>query len=387
MWTAEALVRFGIGREITALVYGYFSLRFLLTARLFFPALLRALPLFFYPLVCLISVTWSIAPEVSFAASIQITMTILIGYFLGLQMPLRVLAVLICTTLGLTMILSLVNLGGAWGNVYSWEGGFLGIYTNKNALGQRAALLLLTCLFLGFSTGTWTGRLSVLVMLMVTTTLLIWSRSMTSLLVSLMFGAGFLGLLLYRGQTLLRPWIWLGAALVLATIMTLIISFDINPYTEVLALFGKSSTLTGRTVLWDIGLNKIAENPLLGKGAMAYWSALEFAQETQLISELYGSSVSAFHNFPIEILVMLGPLGLLAMLVLITTCLMWVYRSTRNAERIWAICVLIMLVGLSLLGSSLYRQHEITLLLIVAIGASARREMLLMPIRRGAQNT
>lgn len=376
VWTAEALVRFGIGFEITTVVYAYFGLRFIMTLRKFVPVIMQTWPVLLYPGFCFLSVYWSVSPVHSAVSAVQIGFTILFSLFLGLQFSLRQLAFMIFLALGATMIASLTNFGGQWGNAYSWEGGYLGIYTNKNALGQRGTLLLLTCVYLLVS---GRGKIAALLVALVTIYLLSISKSATSVLISGVCCAGLIMSLLTQKSRGVAPWIMLATVTGMALVIAFITGLGISPFDEVLEAFGKNTTLTGRTVLWEHGLHKIAETPVLGKGAMAYWVAPEFAQEVGVLRDIYGTTVSAFHNFVIEILVMLGPLGLIAMGALLFSSFRAIWTMQNSPEKQWALWVFATLIILSLLGSSLFRQHEIILVLLVALGVSPRREMLLSP--------
>lgn len=372
IWTAEALVRFHIGAQITGLVYLYFAFRFAMTLPAFLPVLLRAAPVLVYPLVCLTSAFWSVMPAVTLIAAVQIAFTIMLGLFLGTQFRLLDLARMILIALGLTMLLSLTNFGGLWGQTYSWEGGFLGIYTNKNALGQRGALLALTALFLFLADPSrWIRWLAVLV-LGLTGALLALSKSATSILLALAFGTGFL-LRASADRRSVRPWLWLTCLVVLSCVVVTLTLLRIDPWAAILAAFDKNPTLTGRTALWAHGMDMIAKAPLLGQGAMAYWVAPDFSPEISHLRSDYGATVTAFHNFVIEVLVGLGLPGLLALLLLIGSSIRAVWSHGQGASRRWALWTLALLVLLSLLGSSLYRQHEITLMLVVALGASAQQ--------------
>lgn len=386
MWTAESLVRLPMLWVVTLAVYGYFSLRFTMTMLRFLPLVLRNWPMLLYPALCLASVLWSLTPMLSFVGSVQIAFTILIGIFLGGQLGLRGLALLVLCSLGITMILSLANLSGALGNAWSYVGGFLGIYTNKNALGQRGTLLILTCLFFVLTERRGLVFWAALGLGILTTILLGLSLSVTSILMTAAMSGAMLFMLgwanLPQHRILAMIFIVLCAAALMVTLYTL----GINPVEDILAAFGKNSTLTGRTFLWDVGIVKVGEAPLLGYGILAFWHAPEFAQEVLVISGLYGETVEAFHNFVIEVLVALGPLGLLALLTIVATSLRNLARVRYGQTRYWGWIVVTLLLLLSLLGSSFFRQHEISLLLIVAIGAAAGRDARVRPYRQAVRS-
>ena len=385
MWTAEALVRLPMLSLVTITAYGYFTLRFAMTMPRFLPLVLRNWVMLLYPALCLVSVLWSLTPMLSFVGSIQITFTILIGIFLGGQLGLRGLAMLILCSLGATMVFSLANLSGAMGNAWSYVGGFLGIYTNKNALGQRGTLLILTCLFFVLTERRGVIFWAALGMGCLTTVLLGLSLSVTSILMTgamtgvLLFVLGWANLPQFRLLALLF------IALCLLSAAITFIALGINPVDEILGAFGKNSTLTGRTFLWEVGMAKVGEAPLLGYGILAFWHAPEFAQEVLVISGLYGETVEAFHNFIIEVLVALGPLGLITLLAIAVASFRNLAQVKHDQIRYWGWLVVILLILLSLLGSSFFRQHEISLLLIVAIGAAAGRDAHAKTDRRAAR--
>lgn len=367
LWTAEALARVPAPAAVTALAYAYFVPRLALAAPRLLPALVRCWPVLLYPLICTVSVLWSLVPVVTLVASIQLWFTVLVGIFLGQRFGIAGLAGLVLCALGVSVVASAANLTGALQPVYGYEGGFLGIYTNKNALGQRGALLLLTLLLFA---AIGARRVLWALAALGTVVVLILSQSVTALLVGFLWGGAFVLLTMRPGRGV--------AVVVLATlgVMTLaaIWVLDLNPVQDGLAALGKTPTLTGRTLLWDIALQKARDFPMLGMGFMAYWQAPAFAEEVRTITQLYGGTVGAFHNFLLEVLTMLGPLGVVAMLILVGWSGVALWRLPPGPLRLWAGLSFALLVGLSLLGSSLYRAHEMSLLLVVALGAAAASE-------------
>lgn len=92
---------------------------------------------------------------------------------------------------------------------------------------------------------------------------------------------------------------------------------------SVLGIFGKDSTLTGRTYLWQQGIAAAADTPLVGVGYQAYW-VQGFSEAERLWEEFYIGSRSGFHfhNTFIETMVETGAIGLflLCSVLLITVC-------------------------------------------------------------------
>jgi len=389
LWLAEATVRLPAGTALTVALYGWFALRMLMTLPRLLGHLARAWPVFVFPAVAALSVAWSADPATSLTGAAQLTMTLLIAIFMGAQFGLRGLAWLVAAGLGASMVLSAVNLAGIWQPILSWEGGFLGIYSNKNALGQRAALLLPALLVLILAPGGAPGmrRMILVPGLVLTLALLVASRSATGLVL----GTGFALAMLVWHVHARRPRLRLMLGCVLATGLgvatALILGLGIAPVGAALSALGKAPDLTGRTDLWQVALGLIRSEPLLGQGYLAYWTAPEFAQEARLLGVVHGSTVTSFHNFALEILVMTGVPGAAAMAVLLGSVIVRLGALPQGPERRWALTSLGLMIALSLLGSSLYRPHEITLFLIAALGAAAGAHLQPASAPRGARTS
>lgn len=91
----------------------------------------------------------------------------------------------------------------------------------------------------------------------------------------------------------------------------------------VLGAFGKDSTLTGRTYLWQQGYAAAMQNPFFGVGYQAYW-VQGFSEAERLWDEFYILTRAGFHfhNTYIETAVELGLFGLLMMAGMLLTALL-----------------------------------------------------------------
>ena len=89
-------------------------------------------------------------------------------------------------------------------------------------------------------------------------------------------------------------------------------------YEGVLSIFGKDTTLTGRTYLWAEGYETFLERPWFGLGYQAFW-VQGSAPAEQLWQEFYITSRTGFHfhNTFIELLVQLGLLGAIPFIALL----------------------------------------------------------------------
>jgi exopolysaccharide production protein ExoQ len=93
-------------------------------------------------------------------------------------------------------------------------------------------------------------------------------------------------------------------------VVTILVALNLGLMDFVLGLFGKDSTLTGRTYLWEQGWNAAQRAPMLGVGYAAYW-VQGFAEAERLWNEFYITTRTGFHfhNTYIEALVELGFVG------------------------------------------------------------------------------
>ncbi len=375
LWMAEALVRLQAGPALAAPVYAWFLVRFAMTAPAFLNHIARCWWMLPFPAVALISVTWSMSPQHSLVSALQVGFTLALAAYASGQFGFRPLCRIVALALGVAMALSAINLLAVWPPTHSWEGGFLGVFTNKNALGQRAALLLVLCTYLVVGTIPVLARAGWIGLGAGAAGLLVLSASATGIMLGLAAAAAVLAGAIWR-QSRTRAVALIFGLTVASAGLAVVVAMNINPAAEALAYFGKNSTLTGRTMLWQIAWGKIQDAPILGTGYMAYWSAPQSQQEVRLIAELYGSTVASFHNFILETAVVMGIPGVLAMGVLVAGAVMSVFRAGAAAgDRYVALILLGLLLTLSLLGSSLYRQHEITIFLLPALGAGLARSV------------
>ncbi|TIV07519.1 MAG: O-antigen ligase family protein, partial [Mesorhizobium sp.] len=102
-------------------------------------------------------------------------------------------------------------------------------------------------------------------------------------------------------------------------VMAVVAALNLGLLDVVLGIFGKDSTLTGRTYLWEQGWEAAQQRPLLGYGYAAYW-VQGFADPERLWAEFYISTRTGFHfhNTYVETLVEIGFIGatLLALVIL-----------------------------------------------------------------------
>ena len=121
--------------------------------------------------------------------------------------------------------------------------------------------------------------------------------------------------------------------------------FDFKAYEELMYSIGKDPTITGRTIIWEIGSRSIMENPILGVGLHGYWNEdnLGAIEIWEALHKEIGAAFG-FHNLYIHYYVELGVLGLTAILAIIHTSLKSIHHiSSTKMEPfdIFVFCIFI----------------------------------------------
>src|SRR5690606_22459218 len=107
----------------------------------------------------------------------------------------------------------------------------------------------------------------------------------------------------------------IGYHLTVASLVTFVLCFFVSYLFDaqylILEILGRDKTLTGRTDIWDFGLNYIERNLLLGGGFAIFFDQVPQAPANTLWKQMLYYEAPSFHNGFIEILAEGGILGAL----------------------------------------------------------------------------
>jgi len=198
---------------------------------------------------------------------------------------------------------------------------FVGAFASKNQLGFYASLAVLfafAALFLGVERGVW--KLLAVGCILVALYCLKASQSATSVLTTVVIAGLCLSLrALERLAPRHRKMLFLSLS-VLGVLAILAAAYG-GGYQMLLAAFGKDATLTGRTYLWQQGIEAAGRAPFVGIGYQAFW-VQGFAEAERLWADFFIGTRSGFHfhNTFIATTVETGLVGclLLTMVLLVT---------------------------------------------------------------------
>ncbi|MBY0408021.1 MAG: O-antigen ligase family protein, partial [Rickettsiales bacterium] len=270
-----------------------------------------------FPLLGCISFLWSSYPSQSVYTSLEYTSSILCAIIIGRLV--RTLAFLRGVSLGTAVVLIASIASGRYGiDPFSEKYSLVGLFGSKNLVGMFGEIgiiisLLLLCyrqkrlprLFYGYAP------------MAVSITALYLAKSATSVLtlcvVLSMLAAVFLITRLprtYRGFACGVTIVWF--------VVLLVTGFTMNWQETVLKSFGKDSTMTGRTVLWEKGIDAGWQKPFLGYGYSAFWvKGNPQAEQLWYRFGIKGRQGFHFHNLFVETFVQLGFVGLFLMVMLL----------------------------------------------------------------------
>jgi exopolysaccharide production protein ExoQ len=360
--------------------YAYLILRIAMSFRTFMLFTVTNALFLLYPALCLLSVLWSDVTRDTLAFGMQITMSVLIGLFIGMRLSLGAIFRTYVVALLIMMFFSLLNINSAFAPAFNHENNFGGIFLHKNTLGMSAVQAVIAFIFCAFLLRNMDFKLRALsvVGLVVVVFFLMIGGSATAVALGIVMATVAIALVLAvkwpPSLLLMVSGCVTGTGVAIITIIAL----DVDPVTEILGLLGRDPTLTGRTNLWEFGLGVYLSRPIFGFGAAGFWSNPAYASEIVTQWRLYGEGIVSFHNLPLELLVSLGPLGLLTH-SLFGVITLW--RAARHQRRtgdelaIWVIVLVIYLYTNEMTDNVLHLPHHISLILLVACGSALSKSV------------
>ncbi len=308
------------------------------------------------------SASWSTAPEVTLGHGVSLIMATLLGLYLAVRFDQREQLRIVCFTLGIAALLSLI-IGwvapsiGVMPDESSWRGMFI----HKNLLGKIMALSSggFLLLFLEGGNYRWLalagGGLSF--------GLLLLSRSVSALLIGVLI-VGVTPVLRTLRLSRARHLAFLLLAVVLAEAILLAIYFE---WQSLLAFFGRDPSLSGRTDLWAIVVDAIERRPWFGYGLAGFW--LGWQGESGAVWSALGWRPPHAHNGFLDVMLDLGMVGLA--LFLVGYVVAWikairVARSSSSFSALWPLSFLIFVLLSESTESTLLAQNSFTWVLYIA---------------------
>ncbi len=275
------------------------------------PILIKCWPLMLLPVWAVLTSPFAVVPTTALRSAIQMILTMQVCILLVVWMRPRAIVLTVLAATGICGVLSLF--------ITSFqEGGYTGIFDHKNMLGAK--MLLLWAAALCVALDQWmrlTTRAIAISLAFLAFYLILASNSATALVLALLIVTTLGSLSFLAGDGPKTSVDRAAIGLILTGTVGILAAFTVminetSPVALALEALGKSSTLTGRTDLWDYARDVIRERPYLGHGDGGFWRYEENELVQQIFAEFHKSpsQIFSFHNSFFEIGVSFGLIGL-----------------------------------------------------------------------------
>lgn len=260
--------------------------------------------LLFLVVFAILSTVWSEDAGLTIRRGFAVLATTLFGIDFAVRYSVREQVRLFGIALGLAVAISVVVEIFFHGLVptvdTSYPDAWNGAFVQKNDFARVVVLASILVLMRTRNFVVWVMTVAV------SMGLILLCHSRTALVV---FAAMFLLLRIFRLRRRGSRALIAGIAGVLIVGALLSVVVDIDSMT---GLLGRDATLTGRTNIWALALESVADKPLLGYGYSAFWNV---APEADRISNILHWKVPHAHNGFIDLTLQLGLAGLALFLV------------------------------------------------------------------------
>ncbi|MFN6529633.1 O-antigen ligase family protein [Nostoc sp. ChiSLP03a] len=325
-----------------------------------------------YSLILLsaVSIIWSFEPSTTLKNSFSLINSSLFGLYFASRYSLKQQLHLLAWNFAIIIILSFVFAIALpkYGIQSDLDGSkWRGVFTHKNGLGAKMVTSGMIFFILGYQTKRrswlfWAGfGLSIL--------LLRLSASGSSLVNLLIIILTFFAFQIWRwSYQLMVP-----TLIMIATIgQSLYFWFSSNP--DILfGAIGKDATLTGRTQLWPLVIDKIWKHPWLGYGYGGFWQGWNGESADIWLAAAWTPNHP--HNGYLALCLDLGLLGLAVFFFGFWRSYLQGFACVRNSKTafdIWPLIHMTFILLSSLTESNLLESNSLTWILYVAASLSVR---------------
>lgn len=285
----------------------------------------------------ILSLFWSIAPDLTFNNAVRLTLTTFLAASLAANRDLKEILRLAATSASIVLLAcwsyALISRSQAFSQEAADFGAFKGLMVNKNAMGFYAvySFLVLACAALATSQTRARSVFGGSAFLAVLTVFATTSGTARAILL-IMVAAGITLAFITR---LRRPR-HIAVTIMLTAALGIVGFLMLNP-DLVTSSLDKDPSLTGRTKIWDVTMAAVLERPLTGYGWGALWH-----EGTPLTEQLWaenGYPIPHAHNGYLDITAQLGLVGVFITFGLFLWLLVTSFKYFLTAQAIevlWA---------------------------------------------------
>jgi len=154
-----------------------------------------------------------------------------------------------------------------------------------------------------------------------------------------------------------------------------ILAMPFASFGAALGILGRDATFTGRTHLWQLAMENIADRPVLGFGYFGFFDAGAFSPAWQFWDQFVYFLTDTFHNSAMDLTVSLGLVGLGIMIVVTVTAATIPFNRTTDEEGklLLALLLTVFLIGGTMENTIMHHNYVATLILFYTAFAALRR--------------
>ncbi|RZM79587.1 O-antigen ligase family protein [Leptolyngbya iicbica] len=312
-----------------------------------------------------LSTIWSEKPDETVKATIGMGGTVLFGSYIVCRYSIKEQFNLLVTFFSIVLVSSLffMLIPGYGIDFAKHAGAFRGIYSHKNIFGPIMSMGTFTFLIYSKTNFCVNKKLAYLGFA-ASFFMVVGSRSSSSLLYTLLliFLVHAIQVLRLRGQ--LFAW----SLMALASLYFFITTWQETIKVTVLNWLGKDPTLTGRTDIWDVILDKIQERLWLGYGFDGFWHGIY--GESFYVRNAVRWDLPNAHNGYLDLALEIGIVGV-ALLMLV----MWIsfvkglaiLKNDFSWPQVWPLVFIFYTLMINMSESSLANQNSFqTIMMTIA---------------------
>ncbi len=306
-------------------LYGVTGLLLLPHLREVWRHVVRAPMLALFLLAPMLSTFWSTSPSDTAIRGFTLLASSLLGYYLAIRFPPRLLIRVVAMAGVLVAIVSYLLIFGMPSagrhTDGDWSGTWRGAYLHKNALGGGMAFYC-SFMILILMTGRQAERALVILGLLICAGLLIGARSATG---QIAFVVGIAAVIALRTTVIhLRPYVLAGLVVLTPLLLLPLFALDGNTLENFVDGIGKDASFSGRVPLWLSTWPFVQAKLWLGYGYEAFWVDTQTAVRIIALRIFYRPFYS--HNGILELMLSLGLVGLVIFAGLL---LRFIWRLTQ----------------------------------------------------------
>jgi O-antigen ligase len=321
-------------------------------------ALRFAAPVLALAVLSVLSTAWSQDPAITFRRSVMLLGPTVFALFLHVrygyrqQLQLLLVAGICAATLSLAICLVFPSVGL---DPSMHDGSWQGIFPQKNVCARA-------CVFFTLPAVVWWGRsvgrtLIATLAIVLLGALLFKAHSATGLILMAVAVIATLSMRLLR-KLRANESVVLCIVLIAGAIAGL--SFVASKFADVALIFGKDSTLTGRTAIWAGAVEAILKHPALGYGYSAFWLGLRGESANIILATKW--MVPTAHDGFLDLWLQLGAVGLVLFSISLwqgCSAAVWCLRHVGWEGAEWAGGIMLMTILYNLDETSLMLPREL----------------------------